>query len=227
MAWLYILSESHGALSYSFLFLEDYTKKLASETDNENSKNLALFPNTPHFIDYFAYLEKRLQQENNPRYYLKFDQFFSDFETKYTNSRIAPELLPIITAYREKYVAKANDIKEKLPGLIEEEREKLKQKILLRNEKLKAKEMERQMKLEEKRDEMQLAREKKQREKQDNKAKTVDELSDHPLDYTWVEMRKRKDKKKVVEDPITKEKKTVVVSNKKNEEFNSGVYYRR
>ena len=225
-SWLNLLHEYHGSLSYSLLFLEDFSKRIAEEKASEPES--FYFEKTPETLAYFDYLEKQIFAFKDPRYFLKFDKFFSDFEAKFGVSRISPEFQLIISERRKKYVEKAQEIKEKLPQLIEQAQEILREKILKRNEKSKEKMLERQMKVEALHDAQEQRKKEKQDEKQNRKAKTPEEMAPHPEDYTWVETRKRRKYKKEVIDPVTGEKKMVIKSNRgKENPDHRGIYYKR
>jgi len=225
-SWLNLIHEYHGGLSYSLLFLEDFSKKIAEEKSVQ--PECFYLEKTPETLAFFDYLEKQIFALKDPRYFLKFDKFFSDFETKFGASRISPEFQVIISERRKKYVEKAQEIKEKLPQMIEQAQEILKEKILKRNEKMKEKMQERQMKVEALLDEQEQKKKAKKDEKQNRKAKTPEEMAPHPEDYTWVEVRKRRKNMKEIVDPASGQKKTVIKSNRGKENPNHrGIYHKR
>lgn len=221
LSWLNILLESvHGTLYHAFLFLEDYIKKLNSET--EKTQNPYILDKNQLFTDYLSCLDKRLNLDKDPRYFLRFDQFFADFEANYTANKAHPEIWTYIQEKREDYKSKAQEIKAALPQIIQKEKEKFLEKMLKNHAKYEEIERKRLLKAQENRDKHEQERLRAKIAKLDKKAKTYQELSDHPADYTWVDVKKSKKTTKTIIDPETGEEKTVVISKKQKksiEEF--------
>jgi len=201
-----------------------------------------------------AFFEKKVLAQDDPRYMLKFDKFFTDFETNFEGtSRISPEVLPIISECRRKLTEKAKEIQEKAPEIYAKQMEKLTAQILKRNKRFKEMEFKRKMKIEEKRSALEEELRMKNNEKPEKKTrkktmgrkiktiikaktdveKAAKETPQKPekgpnVFNRWVEIRKKRIIKKIVEDPYTGEKKLVIRSNSDgNDPEVTGVIYKR
>lgn len=229
LAWLHILRKEHGSFSFSLLSLEDYCKKLVEERSKEAEKNkdYLIFENNPLTLNYFAYFEKTVLAQDDPRYMLKFDKFFADFETNFGASRISPEVLPKVSEIRQKLTSKAKEIEEKGPEVYAQIREKMAARILKRNKKLKEMEFRRKMRAEEKKTAIEEENKRKKRERRRIVPGKEEKLD--PLDINRVyEVRRKRTIKKTVEDPETLKKTVVVTSNAEGKDPEvTGVIYRR
>lgn len=226
LSWLNILLDSvHGTLYHAFLFLEDYVKKLKSEA--ENTQNPYILDKTDLLTDYLACLDKRLNLDKDPRYFLRFDQFFADFEANFTANKANPEIWNFIQDKREEYKSKAKEIKDALPQIIKQEKEKFVEKMIKNHAKYEEIERKRLLKAQENRDKHEQEKIRAKIAKLDKKAKSYQELSDHPADYTWVDIKKDKRTKKTIVDPETGVERTIIVSKKQKQEIDSGVYYKK
>ena len=140
MSWLHLLHNDHGSPTFALIFLQDYCKKL-----NEENAESIIFDDTPLINSYLDCFDKRINAENDPRYFIKFDQFFSEFEAKFTISRIAPKIHVKILEKRAKYQEKAKELNEKLPAILEAKQKKIDEKKMKDEKRAKKREEEKQI----------------------------------------------------------------------------------
>lgn len=214
-SWMNLMLENDdGTIYKAFVFLEQYINKIASS----NKEITYILDKTPQMTQYFEVFNKRLILDNDLRYFLRFNQFFKDFEEKFTSEKIHPELLKYINEKREEYLKKAEEIRKKTPELLATEKEKLKNQILKNNIKYEEYERRRKIKVLENLDIKKNEKIREERKKKDSKAKTIEEITHDPGDKTLIEVR-RKNKKNMFDQ------KTGKLKRNKDEDLHQGMYF--
>lgn len=222
MAWLHLLRKEHGSFSFSILALEDFARQRDAEIkamDEENRKKQRIFEKRRLFRSYIGYYERKALAQDDYRYMLKFDKFFSEFEAKYGLGMIVPELQPRVSEARQKLAARAKEVQERIPEVWAKERDQLAAETLEQNKRMRDKLWARQMKLEE------LKTIKADEERKERLSKTRGkELG--ATGGIWVHLRRKRTRRITVKNPITGE---VKVEKRTNADDNdpevTGVHY--